>query len=558
MTLKLPVSNRNPSRTDDEPGLNGLILRLVKSTSALHAIESGQVDAIMDPTTGNAILLPEAQKSLRDGEARFRSLVGLSSDGYWEQDEHFRFVSYLGAAIGGSRIDDEGIIGKTLWDVPFDNMSKADWQAHQRQLKSHVTFRDLELRRVDHAGKLRYISVSGEPIFDQEGRFKGYRGTMRDVTKRKQAEAGLQEPNRVARAILDALAADVCVLDAAGTVIMANKGWHAFAAANGGIGAGVTEGANYLAVCDKARGNERVDGIAIAAGIRQVIAGERTLFRHEYGRDSPAGRYWFILTVTGFSGDGAARAVISRENITEPLPELEYTAANRLPVANGLLAVLPRKEYQRLRASLEPVTLTYGEVLYEPREPIRHVYFPNNSLVSLLTTVEGHKALEVGLVGWEGMVGVPLALGSRVSSVRALVQGTGKAMRMKSARFLKEFQQSLSLQRELYRYSHLLTAQVTQTAACNRFHMVEARLARWLLMTRDRVRSDEFHLTHEFLANMLGVRRAGVTNAASALQQRKLISYSRGNISILDRKGLKAASCGCYQTVKDMFDSTQG
>jgi CRP-like cAMP-binding protein len=340
---------------------------------------------------------------------------------------------------------------------------------------------------------------------------------------------------------------------------MANKAWHAFAAANAGIGAGVTEGANYLAVCDQARGNERVDGIAIAAGIRQVIAGKRTLFRHECACDSPAGRCRFILTITGFPGDGAGHAVISRENITESdrteqLPELKYTAANRVPAANGLLAALPREEYQHLLAGLEPVTLTYGEVLYEPGAPIRHVYFPNNSLVSLLTMVEGHKALEVGLVGREGMVGIPLALGIGVSSVRALVQGTGEAMRMKSARFLEEFPQSLSLQRELYRYSHLLTTQVTQTAACNRFHKVEARLARWLLMTRDRMRSDQFRLTHEFLADMLGVRRVGVTKAASALQQRKLISYSRGNIRILDRKGLEAASCGCYQILKD-FDS---
>jgi CRP-like cAMP-binding protein len=227
---------------------------------------------------------------------------------------------------------------------------------------------------------------------------------------------------------------------------------------------------------------------------------------------------------------------------------------NRVPVANNLLAALPRKNYRRLLAGLEPITLTFGEVLYEPGQPIRHIYFPNDSLVSLLTLVDGHLALEVGLVGREGMVGIPLLLGIGVSSVRALVQGSGTAMRMTSGSFRREFRQSPPLQRELHRYTHELMAQVTQTAACNRFHVVEARLARWLLMTRDRVRLDQFRLTQEFLAHMLGVRRVGVTKAAGALQQRDLIRYSRGNISILDRKGLEAASCRCYRIVKDMHE----
>ncbi len=148
------------------------------------------------------------------------------------------------------------------------------------------------------------------------------------------------------------------------------------------------------------------------------------------------------------------------------------------------------------------------------------------------------------------MVGLPFALGADVSPVRALVQGAGAAVRMKAARFRKAFRLSPPLQRELHRYTHLLMVQVSQTAACNRFHVVEARLARWLLMTRDRVRADRFRLTQEFLAHMLGVRRVGVTKAAGALQRRKLIRYSRGNITILDEKGLEAASCRCYETVK--------
>ena len=228
-----------------------------------------------------------------------------------------------------------------------------------------------------------------------------------------------------------------------------------------------------------------------------------------------------------------------------------------LKIENSLLAAVPRKAYRSLLAGLEPVTLTFGEVLYEPGETIRHVYFPGTSLVSLLTLADGHLALEVGLIGREGMVGIPLVLGHSKSSVRALVQGNGTALRMASARFRNEFQACLPLQRELYRYVHALMAQISQTAACNRFHVVEMRLARWLLMTHDRVKSDQFRMTHEFLGHMLGVRRVGVTKAAQALQKGKLIRYSRGDITVLDRAGLEAAACECYEVVKDMHDGTR-
>lgn len=259
------------------------------------------------------------------------------------------------------------------------------------------------------------------------------------------------------------------------------------------------------------------------------------------------------------------RAVVSRENLTErkrmeqdPVSGAERThgvpldrkVARGDPIVNKLLAALPRKEYQRLRAGFEPVTLTYGEVLYEPGEPSRYVYFPNDALVSLLATVEDHQALEVGLVGREGMVGISLALGMRDSPVRGLVQATGTAMRMSVVRFRKEFRKSPRLQGELCRLLHAQLFQARQTAACNRFHVVEARLARWLLTTRDRVRSDQFLLTQDFLSNLLGVRRVGISMAAGALRKRKLIGYSRGKIRILDRKGLEAASCSCYGTIK--------
>jgi len=231
---------------------------------------------------------------------------------------------------------------------------------------------------------------------------------------------------------------------------------------------------------------------------------------------------------------------------------------NRVAIANKLLAAMPRKDYQRLLSGCEQVTLKFGEVLYAPGDSIRYVYFPNDSLVSLLTLADGHLALEVGMVGREGMVGTPISLGIDISPVRALVQGGGTALRMTSARFRKELRLCPPLQRVLYRYIHVLMAQVTQTAACNRFHLVEQRLARWLLMTLDRVSESHFRLTQEFLSHMLGVRRVGVTKAASALQRRKLIRYSRGSITILDRAGLEAYSCGCYRAVKDAYEHFLG
>jgi len=231
------------------------------------------------------------------------------------------------------------------------------------------------------------------------------------------------------------------------------------------------------------------------------------------------------------------------------------TVTPRIP--NKLLAALPPGSYRRLRSGLEPVALQFGDVLYEAGRGMRHVYFPGDSLVSLLTLVNGHLALEVGMVGREGLVGLPLALGRTVSPIRALVQGAGGAMRMTSARFSREMRKTPPLRQGVYRYADALLAQVSQTAACNRFHQVEERLARWLLMTRDRVRSDEFRLTQEFLAHMLGVRRVGVTRAAASLQGRKLIEYSRGSIRILDGKGLEAAACECYRIVRDKHDGVK-
>jgi len=228
------------------------------------------------------------------------------------------------------------------------------------------------------------------------------------------------------------------------------------------------------------------------------------------------------------------------------------------PTANRVLASMPAKQYELLRPQLQPVTLKFGQVLYEPGRTIRHVYFPIDCLISLLTAVDRRRTLEVGMVGSEGMAGMPYILGMGVSGVRALVQGGGTAFRIASAPFRAEFGRNLALQQALHRYTYALMAQISQTAACNRFHSAQARLARWLLMTRDRVHSDEFPLTHEFLAHMLGVRREGVTEAASALRRRKLIDYSRGEIHILDVSRLMAASCSCYQIVQAVFERANG
>ena len=431
-----PPAGRDPSDLQAEAAFKDWVRRLVKGAAELQALEAGQIDAVMDPATGSAILLPEAQ-------------------------------------------------------------------------------------------------------------------------------AALQGSSRLVLSALDALPGEVCLLDSAGTVVMTNKAWRAFVVARAGAGLGVSEGANFLAACRDAGAQERVHAEAVAAGLREVLAGGRELFRCKYVFRSSGGYGAFTLTIAGIAGDGEPHAVVTRENVSERkragasrgpgrTQASRIAALARAGTLNRLLAELPAKEYKRLLAGLELVKLSYGEVLYEPGERMRHAYFPSDCLVSLLTVVEGHRALEVGLVGREGMVGSRLALGITLSSVRALVQGTGMAVRIKSARFLQEFRRSPALQRALLYFTDALMMQVTQTAACNRFHVVEARLARWLLMTRERLLSGEFHLTHEFLADMLGVRRVGVTSAASSLQRRKLIRYRRGTITVLDQQGLEAAACSCYRRVQVM------
>jgi CRP-like cAMP-binding protein len=226
----------------------------------------------------------------------------------------------------------------------------------------------------------------------------------------------------------------------------------------------------------------------------------------------------------------------------------------RAPPVNRLLEALPESELRRFLAGCETVELAFADVLYTPNERLSQVLFPITSFISLIMPVDDTASLEVGMVGNEGMFGIPLALGVDVSPVRAVVQGAGTALRMDAAQFCRELRRSQTLQREIARYVFVHLTQLSQTAACTRFHVVEARLARWLLMTQDRAHADAFHVTQEFLALMLGVRRVGVTKAAGALQKRRLIHYSRGDITVLDRRGLKAASCGCYKADRESYD----
>ncbi len=227
-------------------------------------------------------------------------------------------------------------------------------------------------------------------------------------------------------------------------------------------------------------------------------------------------------------------------------------------ITNSVLRALSPKNSQDLLAHSKQVNLVCGDVLCEPGTSIRHVYFPNNGIISLLTPVYGNKSVEVGLVGREGMAGIELILGVGTSPLRMVVQAAGTATRMNAASFRVELKRNLVFKLELNKYLLVFFSQVWQTAACNRHHKLKERLARRLLMTLDRMQSTDFYLTQELLAQVLGVRRVGVTKAAGLLQRHKLIRYSRGHITILDRKGLIHASCRCYGTVNNICESVLG
>jgi CRP-like cAMP-binding protein len=237
---------------------------------------------------------------------------------------------------------------------------------------------------------------------------------------------------------------------------------------------------------------------------------------------------------------------------------IEVPPTLRASGVNRLLQALPASDLDRMMAGCETVELTVADVLYSPGERLREVHFPVAAFISLVMWVDDASSVEVALVGNEGMLGVPLVLGVDVSPVRAVVQGAGSALRMDAARFRRQLERSPALRREIGRYVCVRMTQLAQASACMRFHVVEARLARWLLMTQDRARTHTFHVTQELMSLMLGVRRVGITRAATSLQQRSLIHYSRGNITVLDRQGLKAASCGCYQADRKSYDRLLG
>ncbi|WP_085917269.1 Crp/Fnr family transcriptional regulator [Halomonas sp. CSM-2] len=222
------------------------------------------------------------------------------------------------------------------------------------------------------------------------------------------------------------------------------------------------------------------------------------------------------------------------------------TSVLHTPAVNQLLAGLPDVERKAFMADCETVKLTFGDVLLQPTEAITHVYFPIDSFISLIVVLDSDSRLEVAMAGCEGMLGSSLVLGIAEAPLLALVQGAGSAHRMSAANFQRQLFDSPVLHQRLKHYLYVVMKQLAQSTACIHFHQIEARLARWLLMTQDRAGSDQLRLTHEFLAMMLGVRRAGITMAAIALQKRGLIGYHRGEIKVLDRPGLIAAACECY------------
>ena len=229
-----------------------------------------------------------------------------------------------------------------------------------------------------------------------------------------------------------------------------------------------------------------------------------------------------------------------------------------LPLSNRLLGLLPQEDYERLRPQLQPIPLEYRQSLYRADKPLRFVYFIETGVGSLVNTMANGDAAEVGTIGNEGVVGLPLVFGNNRAPTSVYIQVPGAGLRMKATLFKEELARSASIRKVMFRYAHAFFNQVAQSAACNHFHTIQQRCCRWLLMTHDRMQSDEFLLTQEFLAMMLGVQRTGVTAAAGALQRAGLIRYKRGNVTILDRRGLENLTCECYGVSKMEFDRLLG
>src|SRR5438309_1929470 len=232
---------------------------------------------------------------------------------------------------------------------------------------------------------------------------------------------------------------------------------------------------------------------------------------------------------------------------------MSLSARSNEPVENRLLAALPVEEYERMSPGVQPVSFSLGEVVYEFGGQLDYVFFPTTSLVSLLYTMENGTSAEMGLTGNDGVVGIALFMGGGTMPNRAVVQSAGGALRMKAKILQDEFALGGRFQYLLLRYTQALITQISQTAVCNRLHSVEQQLCRWLLLSHDRVKADELIMTQELIADMLGVRREGVTVAAGRLQDSGAISYVRGHIKILDRPRLEETVCECYGVVRDEF-----
>jgi PAS domain S-box-containing protein len=321
--------------------LQATILRLVRGARERRAIRAGQIDAIIDPATGRAMLLPEAQAALLESKTRLRSLLNLSADGYWEQDEQFCFTEHSGLAIAGP----EGVLGRHLWDLPFENSDEIDWQTHRTQLEWRAIVRDLKLRFVDGAGRTRHVSISGEPMFDAAGQFKGYCGIVRDSDTSGEPEITARTDGQFAVAALDALAMPVCALDATGRIALANAAWRRLVSHAQADDAGMAEGGQFLAQRDQFIGDERVDHDATAAGVRQVLAGERELFRYPHFYGSSAGEHWAMASVMPLDANTAGGALVVFEELADArqagqFASLEYSVARILAGAGTIAAAL--------------------------------------------------------------------------------------------------------------------------------------------------------------------------------------------------------------------------
>jgi len=349
MKQRTSGSPQSAPRAVPERSFEKTILRLVKGGPERMALEARQIDAIVDPASGSAILLPEAQQALLGRGAGRAEPIAIAYDWSWIQDESARFISHTIATPAAARLSDQAILGKALWDLGIDNLHDADWQAHRQQIAWRAPFRDLELRRRDRDGKIHHLAVSGEPLFDEQNRFKGYRGIVRRMAAARRIELHLLEHRRYSQRALDGLAIPVCLLDAAGIVMLANRAWHGALGGPAGYGLDAREGDDYVAACLAARGDAAIDGAPAAAGIRQVIAAERQHFRYGPAQASGPGGIWIELDARTIADGGRARAIVTlrdvtREKSAEKLLTLELAVARRLAEAaerdSGLQAVI--------------------------------------------------------------------------------------------------------------------------------------------------------------------------------------------------------------------------